>query len=168
MRITSVAANSNASEFGLLAGDVVSAVNGRELPAGLNLLDFLGLFAPGERLTFEVVRPDKGTKMELAGVYRPTVMDRVSPLFPRPRPSGRVDLAKTGNVVRATTRGVAAFTLLLSSDAFDLARPITVETNGQVVFNALVQPAVGTLMKWAARDGDRTMLYSAEVKVLVP
>ena len=41
------------------------------------------------------------------------------PLFDRHVPSGRVDLVRTGNAVEATTRGVAAFTLLISPDAFE-------------------------------------------------
>ena len=87
------------------------------------------------------------------------------PLFDRHVPSGRVDLVRTGNAVQATTRGVSAFTLLVSPDAFDLTQPITVTSNGRVVFDAKVEPSVATLMKWAARDNDRTMLYAAEIPI---
>jgi len=87
------------------------------------------------------------------------------PLFERREPSGRVDLVRTGNAVEATTRGVAAFTLLISPDAFDLTQPIKVTSNGRVVFDANVQPSAATLMKWAARDNDRTMLYAAEIPI---
>jgi hypothetical protein len=87
------------------------------------------------------------------------------PLFDRREPSGRVDLVRNGNAVEATTRGVAAYTLLVSPDAFDLTQPIKVTSNGRVVFDARVQPSVATLMKWAARDDDRTMLYAAEIPI---
>jgi hypothetical protein len=87
------------------------------------------------------------------------------PLFERREPSGRVDLVRIGNAVEATTRGVAAFTLLISPDAFDLTQPIKVTSNGRVVFDAKVQPSAATLMKWAARDNDRTMLYAAEIPI---
>jgi acetyl esterase/lipase len=87
------------------------------------------------------------------------------PLFDRNEPSGRVDLVRNGNAVEATTRGVAAYTLLVSPDAFDLAQPIKVTSNGRVVFDANVQPSAATLMKWAARDNDRTMLYAAEIPI---
>jgi hypothetical protein len=87
------------------------------------------------------------------------------PLFDRHVPSGRVDLVRTGNAVEATTRGVAAFTLLISPDVFDLAQPIKVTANGRVVFDAKVQSSIATLMKWAARDNDRTMLYAAEIPI---
>lgn len=71
-------------------------------------------------------------------------------------------------MVRATTRGVAAFTVLLSPDAFDLSRPITVVVDGHTVFAGRVAKQLETLMHWAARDNDRTMLYAAELQVSVP
>jgi acetyl esterase/lipase len=89
----------------------------------------------------------------------------VSPLFEHRERSGRVDLIKTGNSVKAVSRGVASFTLLISPDAFDLSQPITVTANGKTVFDAKVQPNTATLMKWAARDNDRTMLYAAELGI---
>jgi poly(3-hydroxybutyrate) depolymerase len=86
-------------------------------------------------------------------------------LFDNSDPSGRVDLVRTGNTVTATTRGVAEFTLLLSPDAFDFAQPVRVLANGRVVFNARVDPTVATLLKWAVRDNDRTMLFGAELHI---
>jgi len=49
--------------------------------------------------------------------------------------------------------------------AFDLNQPVKVTVNGREVFNARVQPSLETLLKWAARDNDRTMLYAAEIKI---
>jgi hypothetical protein len=87
------------------------------------------------------------------------------PLFEHRQRSGRVDLARTGNTAEASTRGVAEFTLLVSPDAFDLSQPIKVIANGTVVFDAKVKPSAATLLKWAARDNDRTMLYAAEIAI---
>jgi len=89
------------------------------------------------------------------------------PLFERPVQSGRVDLVRTGNTVQATTKGVTAFTLLLSPDKFDFNQPVKVIANGRTVFEGRVQRDLRTLMKWAARDNDRTMLYGAEIKIKV-
>ncbi|HUK34136.1 MAG TPA: hypothetical protein VLV86_09515, partial [Vicinamibacterales bacterium] len=90
------------------------------------------------------------------------------PLFEHRERSGRVDVTRTGNTVEAVSRGVAEFTLLISPDAFDLSQPIKVVANGKTVFDDKVQPSVATLMKWAARDNDRTMLYAAEIEVKLP
>jgi hypothetical protein len=87
------------------------------------------------------------------------------PLFERPKRPGRVDLVREGNTIQATTRGVAAFTLLLSPDKFDFNQPIKVVANGKTVFEGRVARDLKTLMKWAARDNDRTMLYAAELKI---
>jgi hypothetical protein len=88
-------------------------------------------------------------------------------LFGRSRPSGRVDAVRRGNTVELTTRGVAELTLLLSPDVFDLSQPIRVTANGRVVADGVHQPSLATLMKWAARDNDRTMLFAAELHVTI-
>jgi acetyl esterase/lipase len=89
----------------------------------------------------------------------------VLPLFNHREAAGRVDLVRNGNAIEAITRGVAAFTLLISPDVFDLTQAIRVTSNGKVVFDGTVQPSAATLMKWAARDNDRTMLYAAEIPI---
>jgi dienelactone hydrolase len=89
-------------------------------------------------------------------------------LFARPRPSGRVDAVRRGNTFDVETRGVTAFTLLLSPDVVDFAAPVRVSVNGRVVHDAVVAKSREALLAWAARDHDRTMLYGAEVKVTVP
>ena len=87
------------------------------------------------------------------------------PLFDRRQRSGRIDLTRTGNAVDALSRGITDFTLLISPDAFDLSQPIKVTVNGKTVFDGKVQKSTATLMKWAARDNDRTMLYAAEIPI---
>jgi len=86
-------------------------------------------------------------------------------MFPRFKAAGRVDLVRRGNTVGATTSGVTAFTLLLSPDVFDFEQPVKVIANGTQVFNARVERSVKTLLKWAAADNDRTILYGAEVQI---
>ena len=70
--------------------------------------------------------------------------------------------------MEVTSRGVEEFTLLLSPAQFDLSQSVKVTTNGRVAFEQRVEKSVATLMKWAARDNDRTMLYAAELKITVP
>jgi hypothetical protein len=163
MRVTSVLPGTNADALGLKSGDVVLAINGRNLPDALNLLQFLSIYEPGDRLTLSVSRD--GKTIELAGVYKPEILTRLVPLFGRGRPWGRVDLTRVGNTVTATTRGVGAFTLLVSPDVFDFSAPITVVADGRQVFSGRVEKNLQTLLKWAAADNDRTMLYGAEIHV---
>jgi hypothetical protein len=57
--------------------------------------------------------------------------------------------------------------VLLSPDVFDFAQPIKVVVNDRVLYEGRVERNLGTLLKWAARDNDRTMLYGAELKIRV-
>jgi hypothetical protein len=84
-------------------------------------------------------------------------------MLPPHRESGRVDLVRSGNRVEVKSRGVGAFTLLLSPDQFDFNRPVTIVVNGRTRFDGKVDRDLRTLLKWAARDNDRTMLFAAEV-----
>jgi hypothetical protein len=42
---------------------------------------------------------------------------------------------------------------------------VKVVADGKTVFDGRVTKSVATLMKWAARDNDRTLLFAAEVAV---
>jgi len=111
------------------------------------------------------VRPSDVT---LKDVNTFEVQGRRQQLFSRRRPAGRVDITRTGNTFEAKTHGVARFTLLLSPDAIDFDQPVQVNVNGRPVFSGRVTRDAATLVRWAARDNDRTMLYAAELKVDVP
>jgi membrane-associated protease RseP (regulator of RpoE activity) len=163
MRITAVTAGSNAAAFGLMPGDVVTKIGARELPQGVDLVELMTIYDAGQPLTLTVARG--GQSIELTGTYSPVSAPRVTPMFVHLKPTGRVDVVRAGNTVTATTRGVQRFTVLVSSAAFDLSKPITVVADGKTVFTGRVTPTLATLVKWAARDNDRTMLFVAEVPV---
>jgi len=165
-RINRVVKGSNAAQIGLRSGDVVVTINNQPVTAGTDVADALRGFPEGRPLILTVSR---GTEsIRVTGRFSPTVLPgEADAMFPRQRDSGRVDLARTGNRVEAKTRGVGAFTLLLSPDQFDLSRPVTVVVNGKTAFEGAVQQDVKTLLKWAARDNDRTMLFAAELPIEV-
>src|SRR5262249_47748192 len=157
---------SNADKIGLRPGDVLMHLNDETLPVGTDISDVLADVTPGARLSFLVARNNE--PVEIEGVYDPQLV-KMPPkqLFDRSQPSGRVDLVRSGNTVRAVTRGVAAFTLLLSPDQFDFSKPVTVIANGRTAFSGRVQKDLGTLMKFSAMDNDRTMLFGAELHVQI-
>jgi hypothetical protein len=165
-RVTYVAPNSNAAILGLKTADVIVRINHRVMASDVDFAQELNLCCKdGEPITLAVLR--NGAMVELQGTYSPGNVDRPVRLFPRRRPVGRVDLVKTGNIVRARTTGVSEYTLLLSPDTFDFSKPVTIVTNDAVSFQGRVSRNVSTLLKWAAVDNDRTMLFGAEVHVLV-
>jgi hypothetical protein len=164
-RVTSVAGASSASTFDLRVGDEIVAIDGKAVPDNQTPLQFLQTFPAGNLMTFTVVRDSQRT--DLRGYFSPgSAAPR--PIFGRSGPSGRVDVVRNGNRIEATTRGVAAFTLLLSADVIDFSKPVTVVVDGRTQFEGALKRSVETLMKWAARDNDRTMLYDAELTLKVP
>ena len=56
---------------------------------------------------------------------------------------------------------------LLSPEEFDFEKNVKVVVNGRVTFDGRVEKSVATLLKWAAKDNDRTMLFGAEIKIEV-
>ena len=125
-------------------------------------------------LTWETERVDRFNRNRwLVITELRTDASRTTPLtdagfFRHTKRSGRVDIRRNGNRFDAVTRDVAAFTVLLSPDVIDFSTPVSVAVNGAVVHNAAVAKDQATLLRWAAQDNDRTALYAAELKVVVP
>jgi dienelactone hydrolase len=163
-RAHEVVAGSNAFQLGLRTGDRFVEVNGRPVATGRDIAMAMERWTQGARVQLVVERD--GRRVVLDGIFEPAEVDvPPAPIFPRRKPSGRIDLVRRGNVVEASTEGVRAFTLLLSPSIFDFRRPITVVANGRMAFEGTVEPSVATMLKWAARDNDRTMVFGAELKI---
>jgi hypothetical protein len=152
--------------MGVKAGDVLLRLNDQSVAASSDVAGALEDTPPGSKITLMVVRDN--LPVELSGVYRPQIVETPPKhLFARTGTEGRVDITQSGNVITAATRGVAAFTLLLSPDQFDFSKPVKVVANGRTVFEGKVEKNVKTLLKYAALDNDRTMLFGAELHVKV-
>ncbi len=70
---------------------------------------------------------------------------------------------RDGNSFSVDARGVSRFTLLLNPEEINFADPVLVSINGRIVHSDTVRESVETLLNWAARDRDRTMLFTAEL-----
>jgi PDZ domain-containing protein len=163
-RVQRVVAGSNAEKMGVKPGDVLMHLNDRTIPMNQDIADVLAEIEPGTKIQLMVARNNE--PVDLEGLYQPQIVKLPArQLFDRSRPWGRVDLVRNGNTVTATTYGVSKFRLLASPDQFDFSKPIVVVANGKTVFNARVQKDRTVLLKWAARDNDRTMLFGAELHI---
>jgi hypothetical protein len=164
LRIDRVMKQSMAARLGMRQGDVLVAVGDAAVADARGVLAALQPYPVHSPVTF-VVRRGNDT-VTLTGTFDPdTVAQPRGPMFRRTGRSGRVDVARHGNAVEVSTRGVSEFTLLFSPDCVDFTQPVRVTVNGRVVHDARIEKDLGTLMKWAARDNDRTMLFGAEIKV---
>jgi hypothetical protein len=162
--VVRVMPGSNADRIGLKPLDILVRVNDESVPTSVDVSDALGELKPGTHIDLLVAR--NNLPVELSGTYEPQILP--SPprhLFSRSGPTGRVDLTRSGNTVQATTRRVAAFTLLLSPDQFDFRKPVKVVANGRTMFDGKVDKNLRTLLKLAAADNDRTMLFGAELHI---
>ncbi len=163
-RAYEVVPGSNAAAIGLRKGDRFVEVNGAPVVSGRDIAEGMQTWEIGQPMRFVVERGKE--RVVLEGPFQPAEVDvPPAPIFPRRGPSGRVDLERRGNLVEASTEGVRAFTLLLSPSVFDFRKPIRVVANGRTVFDGTVEPSVATMLKWAARDNDRTMIFGAELSI---
>lgn len=165
-RVTAVTPGSNAEKIGLRPEDVFVSINGQAVPRGLDPLELLGIYESGSALTIVVAR--EHDPVELSGIYEPVPTKRVRPIFQYDTSGGRVDLVRDGNTITAHTRGVQSFRLLLSPAVIDFSAPVKVVANGRTVFDGRVRKDLETLIRWAVRDNDRTMLYAAELPISLP
>jgi predicted esterase len=161
-----IVAGSIAEAAGVRAGDVLVGVNGRAVATVDDLREAVQAPRDGPGLDVEVEREGE----RLAFVLTPPDDVPAGPArtaFPRPDPAGRVQLARNGNEILVATRGVRRYTLLLSPEQFDFLQPVRVTTNDVLSFEGVVAPDPAVLLRWAARDRDRTMLFGAELDIEV-
>lgn len=165
-RVVQVVAGSDAAKMGLAEGDKILEIDGQSVTS---IADILAAFERNTTGPIVVVVERSGAQVRMSGPFPPEA-PRGPPrrMFQRRRPSGRVDVVRRGNTFEARTRGVTRFTLLLSPDAVDFSKPVGVTVNGRTAHDGPVAADIATLLKWAACDNDRTMLFGAELTVMVP
>ena len=166
VQLIDIVAGSLAEVAGVRAGDVLVEMNGLAVGTVDDLRTAVQAPRDGPGLPLRVVREGES----LAFTLLPPDTVQAPPgreAFPHPEPSGRVQLARNGNDILVATRGVRRYTLLLSPEQFDFTQPVRVTTNDVLSFEGTVEPSPQTLLRWAARDRDRTMLFGAQLDIEV-
>ena len=165
LRLAQVGFESLADLAGLRPDDVILEMGGSTVRTLEQARAVILEVRPGQDVPVSVERGGAPLQLTLRFPATPPNMPRIA--FPRRRTSGRVELARSGNTVEVSTRGVRRFTLLVSGDQFDLSQPIRVVVNGAVAHDAVVTPDAATLLRWATVDWDRGLLFDAEIPVEV-
>jgi hypothetical protein len=75
---------------------------------------------------------------------------------------------REGNQITVAAEAISAFTLLLNPEELDFDRPITVIVNGTRQYEEIVTQNMSTLLDWARRDLDRSLLFTAELNLKIP
>ena len=164
-RVFEVVPGSNAFQIGLRVGDTFVEVNGKAVQTGRDIAEGMQQWKVGAPLRFVVER--RGERVVLDGVFdarrgrRAARSDFSATQTRRPRRS-RSPRQRRRRVNRGRARvHVAAVTLgVRLPPAGDSAWP----TAGPL-FEGMVEPSVATMLKWAARDDDRTMVFGAELSI---
>ena len=164
IQLADILEGSMAEAAGVRPGDILVEMNGIAVRTVDNLRAAVQAPRDGPELRLRIER--EGESMSF--VLMPP--DNVPPpparqAFPHPDPSGRVQLARARNDIVVVTRGVRRYTLLLSPEQFDFTQPLRVTTNELLSFEGMVEPSPETLLRWAGRDRDRTMLFGAELEI---
>ena len=165
LQLLEVGEGSIVAMAGIEPDDVIETVSGQPTPTPDALREALIGFGPGDALAVSVRRDTELLDVTLE--YPTTYATQARSAFRRDSATGRVDVIRDGNTVTARTQGVRTYTLLLSPDQFDFTQPIRVVTNGIVSHDGIIRPEVGTLLRWAATDQDRSLLFGAELRVAV-
>jgi hypothetical protein len=63
------------------------------------------------------------------------------------------------NRIEVRTERVRRYSLFLNQDLVDLAKPITVVTNGQISYEGSVTPSIVTVLREVRRRHDRALLF---------
>jgi poly(3-hydroxybutyrate) depolymerase len=80
---------------------------------------------------------------------------------------GMVRVSKNGNVINVDTTYVNVVTLLLNPEEVDFSQPVAVYVNGSLRQSEPIREDAEVLLKWAGRDLDRSLLFTAELEVRV-
>ena len=79
-----------------------------------------------------------------------------------------MSVTRTNNSFAVNADGAEEFSLLLNPEEVNFNENITVTVNGEVVFKDRVSLDAKTLLEWAGKDLDRSLLVLAELKISLP
>lgn len=80
---------------------------------------------------------------------------------------GLMTVNREGNSFTITSESVDAFTLLLNPEQVDFSEDIHVMVNGRIMYVGRVEQDMNTLLNWAVRDRDRSMLYTSALSLRI-
>jgi poly(3-hydroxybutyrate) depolymerase len=163
VRVSEVTDGSVAKAAGLLAGDVLLAIDDAETGDARALRGALSRKSAGDTVRIRLRRgSEEAVKTAAFPKQEPEAAFRRGPLH------GAIEVERKGNAFSVACGNVSSFELLLEVGSIDFAAPVVVSVNGTEAFRGLVEPEVAFLLERAAEDDDRAMLYGARLTVKVP
>lgn len=150
-----------AHTLGVQVGDRVMQIDDVDVVTAEDMEAAIAAKLPGDPVQAEVVRGEQSVILQ-------GWLPRGKPAYTHPQLYGSIHAQANGNEIHVQVRHVARFTLLLSSEQFDLGSAITVLVNGERAFSQQVSPDLRFMLEQAGRDLDRKMIYEARIEIIVP
>jgi len=149
-----------ARAIGLLAGDVIVKADEARMDSLPDLNDWKGTVERGDPFEMTIMRDGEeavlsGELPEPAGYL----------IFKRDVPSAAAQASYSANRLLVSTSRVGSFRFLIHPDMVALDQPLIIAVNGEVVFDELVEPDLGFLLRNFLENRDSNLLYVAEVAV---
>jgi len=98
--------------------------------------------------------------------YNRNLWMRIEELTEEGQP-GIMSVTRQDNSFTVTAESVDAFTLLLSPKEVDFSEEVRVVVNGRPLFIGHVEQDMSTLLEWAVRDRDKSLLYTAALSLRI-
>jgi hypothetical protein len=158
--VSKVIDESPAAEAGLQVGDVIVGIGDKAVTDMDDLDAWKETAARGDGFTLRVARD--GDELTLEGRIPPPEEYLI---FKRERPSARAEATVAGNRVDVRASRLGAFTVYVHPDMFNLDENVVVTVDGNVAFDAKVEPDVAFMLQNFLEHRDRKALYVASIKI---
>ncbi len=151
-----------AREMGMAEGDIIVAGNDAPVMSLDDLNDFKGTLARGDAFSLTVQRDTEELILEGALPKEENYY-----VFKREIPSGAVRAHYSANRVDVRQSLVGSFRILVHPDMFNVDEPVTVTVGERVLFDELVEPDLGFLLRSFLENRDRSLLYITELEFVL-
>ena len=162
VRVIGVAKGTAAAAAGILPGDVITKLAGKNVKNLSDLREAIKDLAPEKPFSVTVQRGGNTLTRSTKLPKR-----KPKPVFTRPELWGAVTASFSENDGRLKIKAynVSKLTILLTHPLFEPGKNLQIEVNGKVVYSGTPQIDVGTLLKFARTDMNRNAVVWGRVDV---
>jgi predicted esterase len=158
--VATVLEDTMAEQIGLAEGDVIVRGGDHAIGDSADLWEWKTTVKRGDRVELEILRD--GQSVILRGQLPEPEAYFV---FKRDRPSALAEVSYAANRIDVAGSRLGAFSILVHPDMVDLDRNLVVTLNGEVAFDARVEPDIGFMLSNFLDNRDRRLLYVAKIEI---
>ena len=155
-------ADNIANRSRLQEGDVI--IKGNTMPVKNldDLIAFKASISHGQAISLTVIRNDNEVVLH-ANVPEP----RLSNLFHRAKPAGRINARFGGNRIDIEASRVAECAIFIHPDMIKLENGLKITVNGEMVYESRIIPDIDFMLNNFLANRDRNLIYIARVNLIL-